>query len=174
VAGPLIGLTALVLLKVGNKPFGVSNNLRHLCAALAPRPGGYLRYDWRKEGGWNLAFFAGIVGGGLIAARLLPGGPPAIAQATHDALQGLGVRDFEHLAPNDVFAWWRLLRWKGIATILGGGFLVGFGTAWAGGCTSGHGVLGLASLDRASFVAVLGFFAGGLFATFVLLPVLLR
>ena len=58
--------------------------------------------------------------------------------------------------------------------MLGGGFLVGFGSAWAGGCTSGHGVLGLANLDRASFVAIAGFFAGGLLATWFFLPALLH
>lgn len=170
----MIGLIALALLRLGNKQFGVSNNLRHLCAALAPGKSEYLRYDWKRIGGWNLTFLAGILTGGFLAARFLPGGPPAISQAAHDALQSLGVRDFDHLAPNDVFAWWRLLRWKGIGIMLGGGFLVGFGSAWAGGCTSGHGVLGLANLDKASMLAIAGFFAGGLLATYLFLPTLLR
>jgi uncharacterized protein len=174
VAGPLIGSIALALLAVGNKSFGVSNNLRHICAAIAPGRSEYLRYDWKRLGGWNLIFLAGILAGGFLAARFLPGGAPAISPATHDALQRLGVRDFDHLAPNDVFAWWRLLRWQGAAIMLGGGFLVGFGSAWAGGCTSGHGVLGLANLDRASFVAIAGFFAGGLLATWFFLPALLH
>jgi len=173
VAGPLIGLIALALLRVGNKSFGVSNNLRHICAAIAPGGSEFLRYDWKTLGGWNLTFVAGILVGGFLAARFLPGGPPAISLATHDALQQLGVRDFDHLAPTDIFAWGRLRHWRGIGIIVGGGFLVGFGTAWAGGCTSGHGVLGLANLDKASMLAIVGFFAGGLLATYFLLPLLL-
>ena len=55
-----------------------------------------------------------------------------------------------------------------------GGFLVGFGTAYAGGCTSGHAISGLANLQLPSLIAVLGFFAGGLLATFSLLPLLFR
>ncbi len=175
IAGPLVGLVAVALLALGNKHFGVSSNLRHLCAAIAPRKVEFLRYDWRGGGGWNLAFLAGIVLGGFMAAHFLPAAAgPAIAEKTRLALQELGVGDFAHLAPVDVFACERLMTWRGIALIVGGGFLVGFGTAWAGGCTSGHGILGLANLDRASLIAVLGFFAGGLLATWLLLPVLLR
>lgn len=57
--------------------------------------------------------------------------------------------------------------------MLGGGFLVGFGAAYAGGCTSGHGIPGMATLQRASLVALLAIFAGGLAATFLLLPLIL-
>jgi hypothetical protein len=57
--------------------------------------------------------------------------------------------------------------------ILGGGFLVGFGARYAGGCTSGHAISGLADLQFPSLVAVIGFFAGGLFVTYILLPLLL-
>src|SRR5687768_16383393 len=61
VAGPLIGLFAPLLLWLGNRLFGVSSNLRHLCAAISPRGIPYLSYDWRRDGSWNLAFVAGIV-----------------------------------------------------------------------------------------------------------------
>jgi hypothetical protein len=170
----VVGLVAVALLVLGNKHFGVSSNLRHLCAAIAPGRIEFLSYDWRGRGGWNLAFLAGIVVGGFLAAHLLPAtAGPAISDKTRLALQQLGVSDFAHLAPLDVFAWQRLLSWRGIGLILGGGFLVGFGSAWAGGCTSGHGILGLANFDRASLVAILGFFAGGLLATWFLLPILL-
>ena len=53
-----------------------------------------------------------------------------------------------------------------------GGFLVGFGTAYAGGCTSGHAIAGLADAQPASLIAVCGFFAGGLAGTYLLLPIL--
>ena len=50
VAGPIIGLFVPALLLTGNKVFGVSSNLRHLCAALAPGRVEFLRYDWKKQG----------------------------------------------------------------------------------------------------------------------------
>src|SRR5262245_1623189 len=95
VAGPAIGLVALALLRLGNKQFGVSSNLRHMCAAIAPGKSEYLRYDWKRIGGWNLIFLGGILTGGFLAGRFLHGGPPAISPATRDALQQLGVRDFD-------------------------------------------------------------------------------
>jgi uncharacterized membrane protein YedE/YeeE len=76
------------------------------------------------------------------------------------------------LVPLDVFNWAALLTPRGLLVMVGGGFLVGFGTAYAGGCTSGHGVLGLASFQLPSLLAVLGFFAGGLLCTWLLLPAL--
>ena len=84
----------------------------------------------------------------------------------------LGVRDFSGLAPGDLFSWSTLRTLPGFVSIVGGGFLVGFGSAYAGGCTSGHAISGLAALDRASIVAVMAFFAGGLLSTYFLLPVL--
>ena len=66
-----------------------------------------------------------------------------------------------------------LRTWRGVVVLIGGGFLVGFGTAWAGGCTSGHAISGLANFQLPSLVAVLGFFAGGLVGTWLLLPWLL-
>ncbi len=152
IAGPVIGLVVPALLLLGNRQFGVSNNLRHLCAAIAPGRMDYFRYDWRRAGLWNLAFLAGIIAGGFIVEWL--DGPLA-------------------LVPLDVFNWPALLTVRGFLFMVVGGFLVGFGTAYAGGCTSGHGVLGLANFEKASLVAVLGFFAGGLFCTYVILPALL-
>jgi uncharacterized membrane protein YedE/YeeE len=52
------------------------------------------------------------------------------------------------------------------------GFLTGLGTARANGCTSGHGVCGLARLSLRSLVATLTFLAFGLATTFVLRHVL--
>lgn len=121
----------------------------------------------------NLMFLTGILAGSFIAARWMEVGPVAIGPETRAALVGLGIRDFAGLVPRDVFAWSELLTARGAALILGGGFLVGFGTAYAGGCTSGHGISGLSAFDPASLIAVIGFFAGGLFGTYVLLPLVL-
>jgi hypothetical protein len=172
VAGPLIGLFVPTLLLLGNRQFGVSSNLRHLCAAIAPAGIEFFRYDWKSRGLWNLAFLAGILVGGVVAARWLGIPPVAITPETKAMLAQLGVRDFAGLVPRDVFSWSQLLTLRGAVLILGGGFLVGFGTAYAGGCTSGHGISGLAVLERASLVAVAGFFAGGLLGTYLMLPVL--
>jgi uncharacterized protein len=173
IAGPLIGLVVPALLVAGNKPFGISSNLRHLCAALAPCGIEFFSYDWKRSGGWNLAFLAGIAVGGAIAWRVAP---PVVTLSPHTlaALQQLGLHDMTGLAPHEVFGWASLLTIKGFVMIVGGGFLIGFGTAYAGGCTSGHAIAGLADLQPASLLAVCGFFAGGLAATYLLLPMILK
>ncbi len=172
VAGPLIGLFVPTLLLLGNRQLGISSNLRHLCAAIAPKDVAFFRYDWRRAGLWNLAFLAGICLGGLLAARFLGTPEVAIAPETRGALARLGIHDFSGLAPREIFSWSGLGTLRGLASIVGGGLLVGFGTAYAGGCTSGHAISGLAALEKASLVAVIGFFAGGLLCTFLLLPLL--
>lgn len=173
VAGPLIGLFVPALLLLGNKQFGISSNLCHLCAALAPARVEFFRYDWRTRGLWNLAFLAGIFVGGVIAARLIGTPDVAITPETRATLAALGVREFGGLVPDDVFSWSSLLTLRGAVLIVGGGFLVGFGTAYAGGCTSGHAIAGLAVFERASLLAVAAFFAGGLLGTYLLLPLIL-
>ncbi len=174
IAGPLIGLVVPALLLLGNKQFGISANLRHACAIAAPGRVEFFRYDWRRVGGWNLAFIAGVLLGGFIAAHWLADHAPiALSQATKTDLSALGVRDFSGLVPRDLFNWASLLTVRGLVMLVGGGLLVGFGTAYAGGCTSGHAISGLANLQLPSLIAVLGFFAGGLIATWLILPVLL-
>ena len=174
VAGPLIGLVVPALLLIGNKPFGISSNFRHLCAALASGRVEFFQHDWKRLGGWNLAFLAGIFVGATAAWQLAPPMHVAISSGTVDALHNLGLTDLSGLAPHEVFAWSSLFTLKGFMAIVVGGFLVGFGTAYAGGCTSGHAIAGLADLQPASLLAVCGFFAGGLTATYVLLPIIFR
>ncbi len=178
VAGPLIGLIVPVLLVVGGKAFGLSANLRHACAAL-PVPDrakpGFLRYDWRRAGLWNLAFAVGIGVGGFLGLRLFadPSAPLALAPDTVAALADLGVTDLAGIVPSQLLSWSALATPAGALMVLGGGFLVGFGARWAGGCTSGHAISGLADLQLPSLVAVAGFFAGGLVVVHILLPALL-
>lgn len=171
VAGPLIGIFVPVLLLIGGKQFGLSANLRHLCA-MAPTRVSFFRYDWRNAGRWNLVFVVGIALGGLIAVGVLGAndGAVAISAGTAEALRDLGVRDFSGLMPSDFFSWEGLSSFPGFLMIAGGGFLVGFGARYAGGCTSGHAISGLAALQLPSLVAVVGFFVGGLFVTHVVLP----
>jgi hypothetical protein len=172
VAGPLIGLFVPALLILDNRVFGVSSNLRHLCSAVLPSRLDYFRYDWKRTGLWNLLFVAGILVGGFLASRWGPQNV-AISDETRLALTRLGIHDFSGIAPRELFTWSALLTLRGFASVILGGFLVGFGTAYAGGCTSGHAISGLAALQLSSLIAVVGFFAGGLIATHFLLPLFL-
>ena len=174
VAGPLIGLIVPALLLLGGKQFGISANLRHICAALIPSGLEFFDYDWMKSGLWNLTFLGGVLIGGLIAGTVLQQPDPvAISEATHADLETLGIEDFSGLLPGEIFSWTGLLTLRGLLFIVVGGFLVGFGARYAGGCTSGHAIMGLADLQLPSLIAVLGFFAGGLVATHFLLPLIL-
>jgi uncharacterized protein len=178
VAGPLIGLIVPMLLLFGGKVFGLSSNLRHACAAVpapdAMKPS-FLRYNWMRTGGWNMVFALGIAFGGLLSVAILgvPDAGAAISTATQADLGRLGISDLTGLVPAELFSWSTLLSPVGLLLIVGGGFFVGFGARYAGGCTSGHAISGLADLQLPSLVAVVGFFAGGLFVTFVILPLLL-
>jgi len=176
IAGPLIGLVVPALLLFGGKVFGISANLRHACAAVpsSSKPS-FLRYDWKTAGLWNLAFVVGIAVGGFVGIRLLsdPTAPLAISTDTVEALTALGVTDLSGFVPSQLISWSGLLTPAGLLMVLGGGFLVGFGARWAGGCTSGHAISGLADLQVPSLVAVVGFFIGGLAVTHLLLPLLL-
>jgi uncharacterized membrane protein YedE/YeeE len=174
IAGPLIGLAVPVLLLLGNKSFGVSSNFRHLCAAIAPCGIDFFRHDWKRQGAWNLAFLAGVLVGAAIAWALAPPTQIDLSSGTVGHLRALGFQDLGGLAPREIFSWSGLATAPGFICIVLGGFLVGFGTAYAGGCTSGHAIAGLADRQVASLVAVCGFFAGGLAATYLLLPALLK
>ena len=174
VAGPLIGLLVPLLLLIGGKQFGVSSNLRHMCAATLPGSLDYFKYDWKKEGAWNLALMTGFVAGGFLAVTLFPmEGQIGISAATKADLRTLGITHFSGLVPPEIFSWNGLLTGPGLLMIVGGGFLVGFGARYAGGCTSGHAISGLADLQWASLVAVVGFFIGGLLVTHLLFPIIL-
>jgi len=173
VAGPLIGLFVPALLLVGNKGFGISSNLRHLCAAIAPGGLEHFRYDWRRVGLWNLVFLAGVLIGGILVFHVGGTQDVAISAETRVALARLGIHDFSGVAPHEVFSLHALLTVRGFVSVVVGGFLVGFGTAYAGGCTSGHAISGLANFELPSLIAVFGFFAGGLAATYFILPFVL-
>jgi uncharacterized membrane protein YedE/YeeE len=174
VTGIGVGLMVPALLLIGNRSFGVSANLRHLCAAVCPGGVAFFKYDWKREGLWNLTFALGILAGGYIGGVLLSTHEPiAIAAETQTELRALGVHDFAGLAPRELFNWSGLLTIRGLLLIVFGGFLVGFGTAYGGGCTSGHSVAGLASFQLPSLIASIAFFVGGILASHLLLPLIL-
>lgn len=175
VAGPLIGLVVPFVFWYGGKKWGVSSTLQHLCAATIPAGLEYFRYDWKRRGGWHLAMAAGMLVGGLVGVTLLASPDPVIgiSAATTADLRALGIDDFRGLLPDDLFSWRGLATLPGLLVIVVGGFLVGFGARYAGGCTSGHAVSGLATLNLSSLVTVVGFFIGGLISTHLLLPLVL-
>jgi hypothetical protein len=174
VAGPAIGLIVPLLLWLGNKPFGISSNLRHVCAATVPRGLQYFEYDWRREGAWNLLFVAGVLLGGFLGGVVFANPEPvALSESARATLAGLGITDFRGLVPRELFNWSTAATSLGLVLLVAGGFSVGFGTAYAGGCTSGHAITGLADRQAPSLVAVAGFFAGGLLTTWFILPRLL-
>jgi len=172
VAGPIIGLAVpLVYLYAGRK-WGVSSTFRDVCAATFPRDLDYFAYSWRSRGAWRLTMVIGLIIGGLVAGLTGPA-EVAISEATRADLASLGLTDFSGLVPSEIFSWSGLGSTAGVVLIVVGGFLVGFGTRYADGCTSGHAISGLSALRVTSLVAVLGFFAGGLIATHLLLPIIL-
>lgn len=169
-AGILIGLTVPMLLLLGNKHFGISGNLRHICAACFPANIRFFQYDWRKEA-WNLFFVVGILLGAIIATVWLKDpNPVQIHPDLARDLAAVGVTDTSHLIPRDLFDWDKLLTLRGFILMVIGGFLVGFGTRYAGGCTSGHAIMGLSTLQWPSLVATISFMLGGFLMTHLLLP----
>lgn len=174
IAGPVIGLTVPLLLIAGGKMFGISSNLRHMCAACLPGNIEFFNYDWKKAGSWNLTFVLGTIIGGFLGGYLFVNPEPIqLASSTISELRLLGINDFSGFVPDDLFKWEVLGSGTGLTVLVLGGFLVGFGARYAGGCTSGHAISGLSDLQSASLTAVIGFFIGGLIMTYLLLPLIL-
>ena len=172
-AGILIGLTVPFLLLVGNKTFGISSSLRHLCAACIPGDVKFFNYDWKKEA-WNLFFVGGIAAGAFLAAQFLSDpNPIVLAGSTQEYLATKGITDTSHLLPAEIFSWEQLFTVRGLIFFVLGGFMVGFGTRYAGGCTTGHAIMGLSSLQWPSLVATISFMVGGIIMTWFILPHLL-
>lgn len=149
VAGPVIGITVPLLLLIGNKKLGISSTLRHICAACVPASIPLFQYNWKKEI-WNLYFVAGVLIGGYLG--------------------GVVLSDGTALMPREIFNWGDVLTARGFVIMIVGGFLVGFGTRYARGCTSGHGITGLSALQWPSLLATMSFFIGGILFTYLVLP----
>lgn len=174
VAGPMIGLTVPALLILGNKTFGISSSLRHICAACVPAGIPFFSYNWRKEV-WNLLFVLGTAIGGFIAMNLLANPETiVVSEATQADLAALGITNYSDLMPSEIFSWENVFTAKGLLFFVFGGFLVGFGTRYAGGCTSGHAIMGISSLQWPSLVATIFFMIGGFLMTHVLMGPLMK
>lgn len=170
IAGPIIGLTVPALLLLGNKHFGISSSLRHICAACIPAKIPFFQYEWKKEI-WNLFFVTGITMGGLVAAQLLSNPEPIqIASDTVRDLESFNIRVDHQLMPGSIFNFENLFSLQGLFFFVIGGFLVGFGTRYAGGCTSGHSIMGLSTLQWPSLIATCCFMAGGFAMVHLIFP----
>ncbi len=143
ISGPLLGLFVPAMLLLTGKEPGVSSSFRHICAALpGAKTFAYFRYDVWKDGLWQILFVVGILLGGTLVQT---------------ALGGAGVPLF---LPENLTA-------AGLALLFVGGILVGFGTRYADGCTSGHTISGISNLSVPSMIASACFIIGGAGASFV-------
>ncbi|MGK0364632.1 MAG: putative membrane protein YedE/YeeE [Saprospiraceae bacterium] len=179
ISGALITLNMYLLLWLGQR-FGISSSLETLCTiGGAGKRFSYFDKDWRAKS-WQLIYILGGIIGGFIAVNFLQS-PEAvdISQSTIDYLATVGVEKPSNssigggIAPASLFNFETLFTLKGFLLMVVGGFLIGFGTRYAGGCTSGHAISGLSNMQLPSLVAVIGFFIGGLITTHLLLPIIL-
>ncbi len=173
ISGPLLTLVVFILLYSG-KNFGLSGNFRTMCAiAGGSKFSNFFQFDWRAQK-WNLVLLFGVMLGGFISANYLSNGEDLLLNpSTIVALESMGFH-----APNgaylplEIFGTEALFSsWSGLI-LLFGGFLVGFGARYAGGCTSGHAISGLSELQIPSLIAVAGFFIGGLLMSHLFLPII--
>ena len=174
VSGALISGIMFLLIFFGQS-FGFSTNLRTICSAVG---GGkfvkFFDFNWRSQI-WNLMFLIGAILGGFIANQFLSDGNPVqISENTITDLAKLGIAKPSSTQPDELFSIDAILTFKGFLILAIGGLMVGFGSRYAGGCTSGHAISGLSDLQLPSLIAVIGFFIGGLLMTFVLLPLILQ
>lgn len=171
-SGIMIAAIMFFLIYFG-KSFGFSANLRTICAAAGlGKKTKFFDFNWKSQV-WNLVFLVGAIAGGMIAKQFLSTDVPvAISQATITDLGKLGIAAPVSLQPEELFGLDAILSLKGFLILAAGGLLVGFGSRYAGGCTSGHAISGLSDLQVPSLIAVVGFFAGGLIMTFLILPLI--
>ncbi|WP_350284377.1 YeeE/YedE thiosulfate transporter family protein [uncultured Croceitalea sp.] len=173
VSGPLIALTMAILILLG-KRFGMSSNLRTLCTiAGGDRAAEFFRFDWKAQR-WNLLVALGVVIGGFIAMNFLTLdtavaiGPESIGQLQQYGFESAG----NAYMPVEFFGNEAFSRPRTLLLLVIGGFLVGFGARYAGGCTSGHAISGLSNLQLPSLIAVIGFFVGGLVMVHLIFPLI--
>ena len=172
VSGAVIAAIMVLLIYFG-KSFGFSSNLRTICTAVgAGKHVKFFDFDWRKQQ-WNLLFLVGAIIGGYLSKTFLTSSEPmTLSAATINDLKNLGIQFSGKLNPEQLFGLNALSSIKVVALLLVGGMMVGFGSRYAGGCTSGHAISGLSNLQVPSLIAVIGFFIGGLIMTHLLFPLI--
>lgn len=170
VSGPVIGLMVPLFILIGSRSFGISQNLEHLCAITQPSSiqVKFFKYDWRLSS-WSLVFMIGIALGGFIAGSVFVNPEPIqLSSAALNMFSEWGLSQPVYLNPPEIFS----LTVENILLLVVGGVLIGFGTRYASGCTSGHAVTGIATLQIKSLYAVIGIFSGGLFSSYFIVPYL--
>lgn len=173
ISGPMIALVMFLLIIVG-KNFGMSSNLRTLCTICgAGRSANFFRFDWKSQQ-WNLIVVVGAVIGGFIASNFLTENDAVdIHPQVVKELYEYGFKDAgEAYLPSELFQNNVFTDFKNLSLLILGGFLVGFGARYAGGCTSGHAISGLSNLQLPSLIAVIGFFVGGLIMIHLVFPLI--
>lgn len=160
--------------------FGASNNLRTMCAiGGAGKNVSFFDFDWKGQL-WNMVFILSAILGGYIATTVLASPEPVqIAQSTQDYLSSVGISTPQTInegfgyVPSEIFGLDNFATPRNLFLLIFGGFMVGFGARYAGGCTSGHAISGLSNLQLPSLIAVIGFFIGGLAMAWLILPLIL-
>ena len=174
VAGPIIAAVYGILLYFG-KSFGISATLRSMCSAMgAGRNIKFFDFNWKGQI-WNFMFVLGAIIGGFIATEFLTTEVEMnLSEATKANVTSYGLESWRNgIAPVEIFNWENIMSVQGMIMMVLGGFMIGFGSRYSGGCTSGHAISGLSNLQIPSLVAVIGFFIGGLIVTWIILPHLL-
>lgn len=166
IGGPLIGLTVIALLLTEKKQLGISSSLVYICAKVTPFNLNYLKNP--EKNAWQFWFVVGLVIGGGLAAVVLPEYSIDLSDSTSELLVENGIGHNSGYAPDRLFN----LDIQNLGILWLGGVLLGFGARYANGCTAGHAIMGMAQLAPSSILATLSFFAGGLVATFFILPYL--
>ncbi len=171
-SGAMIAAIMFFLLFFG-KSFGFSSNLRTICAATGiGKKVKFFDFNWKGQV-WNLVFLAGAIIGGFIAHQFLSDDTPVqLSAATIEDLGKLGFAAPQSLQPMELFSVESMFSLKGFLILAAGGLMVGFGSRYAGGCTSGHAISGLSDLQLPSLISVIGFFIGGLIMTFIIFPII--
>ena len=173
ISGFVIAIIMLTLNYFG-KVFGMSSNLRSMCSiAGAGKYVSFFDYDWKAQR-WNLLVIIGAMLGGYVAVHFMSDpsnvtlNPKTIAQLSQMGIDAPNGK----LVPNVLFGEAAFQSPKMVVILIVGGILIGFGSRYAGGCTSGHAISGMSNLQIQSLKAVIGFFLGGLLMSHFILPLL--
>lgn len=169
IAGLIIGAIVPALLLYGNKNFGVSSTLRHICTLALPNDKGFFDYDLKPHW-WSIIFIIGIGIGGFFSHIIQPGVTLELGPKTQEALNNYNLENTGGLYPSTLYNFENM---KGLVLLVLGGILIGFGTRYANGCTSGHSIFGIANFQLSSLIATISFFVGGLAMTHFILPIIL-
>lgn len=147
IGGALVGLFTVGLLWITGRHLGASTGYGNLCGLVSRQP--FFRSgEYADPAGWRLWFTLGLPLGGLAGALVTPG-------YSFEAWAGFSMGEmYDSVMPEAAWA-------KGLVVLLGG-TLIGYGARVAGGCMSGHSIMGLSLLNPPSLLASAGFFAGGI------------